>query len=68
MIAAAEDAMAIQQKTQVKGPPKLVRPRMVVSKKSTNLAKAVEQPAVTGKFQSFQCLNCLPDLMTLTPA
>jgi len=68
MIAAAEDAMAIQQKTQVKGPPKLVRPCMVVSKKSTNLVKAVEQPAVTGEFQSFQRLNCLPDLMTLTPA
>ncbi|KAG2034052.1 hypothetical protein BDR03DRAFT_1013786 [Suillus americanus] len=53
MIVAAEDAMAIQQKTQVKGPPKLVRPCMVVSKKSTNLAKAVEQPAATGEFQSF---------------
>lgn len=68
MIAAAEDAMAIQQKTQVKGPPNLIRPRMVVNKKSANLEKAVEQPAVTGEFQSFQHLNYLPDLMTLTPA
>ncbi|KAG0701602.1 hypothetical protein DFH29DRAFT_1000134 [Suillus ampliporus] len=46
MIAAAEDAMAIQQKTQVKGPPKLIRPRMVTSKKSTNVANADAQPAV----------------------
>ncbi|KAG1867519.1 hypothetical protein C8R48DRAFT_772013 [Suillus tomentosus] len=53
MIAAAEDAMAIQQKTQVKGPPKLVRPRMVVNKKSADMTKAVEQPAVTGEFQLF---------------
>ncbi|KAG2061687.1 hypothetical protein BDR06DRAFT_966584 [Suillus hirtellus] len=47
MIAAAEDAMAIQQKTQVKGPPKLIRPCMVVNKKSADMTKAVEQPAVT---------------------
>ncbi|KAG0701248.1 hypothetical protein DFH29DRAFT_1000436 [Suillus ampliporus] len=46
MVAAAEDAMAIQQKTQVKGPPKLIRPRMVTSKKSTNVANADAQPAV----------------------
>ncbi|KAG0695646.1 hypothetical protein DFH29DRAFT_879902 [Suillus ampliporus] len=42
----SEDAMAIQQKTQVKGPPKLIRPRMVTSKKSTNVANADAQPAV----------------------
>ncbi|KAG2362663.1 hypothetical protein BDR07DRAFT_1376315 [Suillus spraguei] len=59
MIAAAEDAMAIQQKTQLKGPPKLVRPRMVINKKSMNLMKAVEPPAVTGKFHSFHVdANC----------
>ncbi|KAG1720791.1 uncharacterized protein EDB91DRAFT_1088696 [Suillus paluster] len=46
MIAAAEDAMANQQKTQVKGPPKLIQPHMVASKKSTNLANADAQPAV----------------------
>ncbi|KAG0705615.1 hypothetical protein DFH29DRAFT_872959 [Suillus ampliporus] len=46
MVAAAEDAMAIQQKTQTKGPPRLIRPRMVTSKKSTNLANADVQPAV----------------------
>lgn len=68
MIAATEDAMAIQQKTQVKGPPKLVRPYMVINKKSANLIKAVEQPTVTSEFQSFQRLNYLPDLITLTPA
>ncbi|KAG1813896.1 uncharacterized protein BJ212DRAFT_1482244 [Suillus subaureus] len=45
-IAAAEDAMAIQQKAQVKGPPKLVQPHMVTSKKSTNLANVDAQPAV----------------------
>lgn len=34
-IAAAEDAMAIQQKTVTNGPPKLIRPRIITSKKST---------------------------------
>ncbi|KAG2029012.1 hypothetical protein BDR03DRAFT_988040 [Suillus americanus] len=42
----SEDAMAIQQKTQVKGPPKLIWPCMVASKKSTNVANADAQPAV----------------------
>ncbi|KAG1802551.1 uncharacterized protein BJ212DRAFT_1304776 [Suillus subaureus] len=48
MIAAAKDAMAIQQKTQVKGPPKLIRPHMPLKQPQLEMMRLVISSDLAG--------------------